>query len=304
MSCLLTRRQRRAPFFATDATEIEGWPRPVIPGSSLRGMVRSLVEIIGFGRMRWVGKEPTFTFRAVAAASNDPLREPYRSVIGAFSRNVRAGYLVRRGDDWYVQPALTPKQMGWPSDDAFLKVKERSINGRDLPAYIRLDDPNYRPQIHAVRFNVEIRHSQRGSFAAVAQMAARKGSDPQEAGIKATDAKDPTLQYEGRLVCSGNMKEAAKEKRDRPSPRRSHALVLMPDPKGARAQDSTADDQGLQGWADGLSEGETDRLERETLRRDGLSGRPEAGFLRGRGQRSGLFRPLTQLPHPGAALWV
>ena len=127
-----------------------------------------------------------------------------------------AGYLVRRGDDWYVQPALTPKQMGWPSDDAFLKVKERNINSRELSAYIRLDDPRYRPQIHAVRFNVEVRRNERGSFPAVTQIAARKGSN---------------LQYEGRLVCSGNMKEAAKEKENRPSPRRSHTLVLMPDEK-------------------------------------------------------------------------
>ena len=35
-------------------------------------MVRNLVEIVGFGRMRWVGKEPTFTFRAVAASQRRP----------------------------------------------------------------------------------------------------------------------------------------------------------------------------------------------------------------------------------------
>lgn len=250
-------KMQRAPFFATDDALIEGRPRPVIPGSSLRGMVRSLVEIIGFGRMRWVGKEPTFTFRAVAAASNDPLRDPYRNVIGAFSRNVRAGYLVRRGDDWYVQPAMTPKQMGWPSDDAFLKVKERNINGRDLPAYIRLDDPKYRPQIHAVRFNVEIRGSRRGSFAAVTQIVARKGSDVQEAISKPSDAKDPTLQYEGRLVCSGNMKEAAKDRRDRPSPRRSHTLVLMPDP---RARALKIRPQTIQDYKAGLTDYQKEKL--------------------------------------------
>jgi len=210
-------KERRAPFFSTEEAKPNVLPKPSIPGSSLRGMVRNLVEIAGFGRMRWVGKEPTFTFRAVAAPATDPLRDPYRQVIGPFSRNVRAGYLVLRGDDWWIQPALTPRQMGWPGDDAFLKVKERNINGRDLPKYIRLDDPHYRPQIHPVRF--EVRRSERGGFPVVSQIAARKGSN---------------LQYEGYLVCSGNMKEAAKEKQNRPSPRRSHTLVLMPDEK-ARA---------------------------------------------------------------------
>ncbi|GIK72744.1 MAG: CRISPR-associated RAMP family protein [Chloroflexota bacterium] len=211
-------KERRAPSYSTQASQIEGHPEPAIPGSSLRGMVRTLVEIIGFGRMRWVGKEPTFTFRAVAASRDDPLREPYRQVVGAFGRNVRAGYLVQRGENWFVQPALTPRDMGWPSDDAFLKVKERSISGRDLPKYVRLDDPNYRPQIHHVRFDVDIRRSQRGTYVAVSQLAAAKGSMPR---------------YEGYLVCSGNMKESAKDRAQR-SPRKSHALVLMPDER-ARA---------------------------------------------------------------------
>jgi CRISPR-associated protein (TIGR03986 family) len=211
-------KEKRAPFYSTQAGKVEGHPEPAIPGSSLRGMVRTLVEIAGFGDARWVSKEPTFTFRAVAASRDDPLREPYRQVIGAFGRNVRVGYLVQRGEDWFVQPALTPSDMGWPSDDAFLKVKERNISGRDLPEYVRLDDPNYCPQIHHVRFDVDIRRSQRGSYVAVSQLVAFKRS---------------TLRYEGYLVCSGNMKESAKDRAQR-SPRKSHALVLMPNEK-ARA---------------------------------------------------------------------
>lgn len=206
-------KEKRAPFFSAEETQIEGRPQPAIPGSSLRGMARALIEMAGFGRARWMSKEPTFTFRAVAASRDDPLREPYRQIIGAFGRNVRAGFLVQRGEDWYVQPTMTPRQMGWPSDDAFLKVKERDIRGQNLPAYIRLDDSNYRPQIHPVRFDVDIRRSQRGSYVAVSQLAAAKGS---------------TLRYKAQLVCSGNMKESAKDKVQR-SPRKSHALVLMPD---------------------------------------------------------------------------
>ncbi|MFQ5435259.1 MAG: hypothetical protein ACE5FD_10330, partial [Anaerolineae bacterium] len=36
---------------------------PLLPGSSLRGMIRQIMEIVGHGRMRYVSPTPTFTFR-------------------------------------------------------------------------------------------------------------------------------------------------------------------------------------------------------------------------------------------------
>ncbi len=206
-------RDRRAPFFATDEAKVEGRPVPVIPGSSLRGMIRTLVEIAGYGRMRWVAKEPTFTFRAVAASRDDPLRDPYQDVLGRLAANVQAGYLEKRGDDWYVRPAQAPQAMGWPERAAYLKVKERQIQARDIPGYLRLDSPNYRPQLHQVSFDVEVRDGQRGRYAFVSRI----GSG--QAGYR----------YQGMLVCSGNMLETGKG--DQRSPRKGHALVLPPDPK-------------------------------------------------------------------------
>ncbi|MCB0042378.1 MAG: TIGR03986 family CRISPR-associated RAMP protein, partial [Caldilinea sp.] len=228
-------KERRAPFYAADKTQVEGRERPAIPGSSLRGMVRNLIEIIGFGRMRWVGKEPTFTYRAVAAPREDPLRDPYRQVIGDFGRNVRAGYLVQRGKDWFVQPAISPSQKGWTGNEAYLKVKESTIKGQDLPQYIRLDDPSYRPQIHPVKFDIDQRHSQRGSYTAVRQLSAPERS---------------RLPHEGFLVCSGNMKEASKDSRDQRSPRKSHALVLLPDEK---ARTLTVRPQAIEDYKAGLT---------------------------------------------------
>ncbi len=234
-------KEKRAPFFSAEETQVEGHPKPAIPGSSLRGMIRTLIEIAGFGRMRWVGEKPTFTFRAVAASRDDPLREPYRQVIGPFGRNVRAGYLVQRGDDWYVQPARTPREIGLPSDEAFLKIKERNISGRDLPNYVRLDDPKYRPQIHHVRFDAETRRSQRGDYVAVTRIAAAKGS---------------SLRYEGYLVCSGNMKEASGSREQR-SPRKSHALVLMPN---ERARTLKIRPQAIRDYLAGLTDYQKEML--------------------------------------------
>ena len=77
---------------------------PLIPGSSLRGMVRSLVEIVGYGKIPWVTNDTKITYRAVAV-KEDPLSEPYEKALGKHGRNVQAGYLVKKGDDWYICPA-------------------------------------------------------------------------------------------------------------------------------------------------------------------------------------------------------
>ncbi len=201
----------RAPFFAIERNDVvDSKPRPVIPGSSLRGMVRSLLEIAGFGRMRWVAKQPTFTFRALAALNDDPLRDPYRKVIGPFSRNVRAGYLEKRGARWFIRPALTTKDMGWPGNEFYLKVREMLIQGKDIPEFRRLDSSDYRPQVHEVSFGVEFKRRRSGTCVAVSHIGSRQAK----------------YEHKGVLVCSGNMLESAGP--DQKSPRRNHALVLEP----------------------------------------------------------------------------
>lgn len=182
-----------APFFATTEEEVEGQLKPVIPGSTLRGMVRSLVEIIAHGRMRWVADQ----------------RDPYQQALGKYGRDIRAGYLVKRGDDWFVQPAILPSSIGLPERGAYLKVKERVI--RNVPGYIRFNNQNYRPQVHPVSFNVEVRRGKQGQYAA----------------IDAIGSSNSGYKYQGTLVCSGNMLETGKI--GQTSPRKNHALVLERD---------------------------------------------------------------------------
>ena len=84
---------------------------PVIPGSSLRGMLRTLVEILSYSKVDWVtGKK--LVYRAVGDRSSLGIK--YRSqLLGTQNqtplpypnRSVRGGYLRRRGSDWYIQPA-------------------------------------------------------------------------------------------------------------------------------------------------------------------------------------------------------
>lgn len=99
---------------------------PVLPGSSLRGMLRTIVEIITYSRIRWVNETPIF-YRAVAVPSSDPLGRAYRSA----ARNVKAGFLHREGDHWSVKPAN------------FLPVKEEKV--KNIPGFLKLKHPNYKP---------------------------------------------------------------------------------------------------------------------------------------------------------------
>lgn len=88
-------RRRYSQFFHLDDAE-----RPVIPGSSLRGMVRTLVEIAGYGKMQWVTNQP-MAFRAVGDTTS--LGRDYRERLNPLS--IQAGYLERRGSDWQIRPA-------------------------------------------------------------------------------------------------------------------------------------------------------------------------------------------------------
>jgi CRISPR-associated protein (TIGR03986 family) len=189
--------------------------KPVIPGSSLRGMLRSIVEIASYGHIRWVAKQPTFTFRAVAAPRDDPLAEDYQKVIGRFAANVRAGYFERDGDDWYVRPATLPNRIPGCRDsgEKFLKIKEDRIGSRDIPNFIRLDSPNYQPAWYQVRFEARSGRTRFGKAVFVERIGG-EGSG---------------LSNKGVLVCSGNMAESGKRSGAR-SRRTTHTLILAADP--------------------------------------------------------------------------
>ncbi len=86
--------------------------KPVIPGSSLRGMLRSLVEIVAFGKLQPIS-DKRLIYRAVFDSTS--LGDSYRRVTlgerskeGAFdypSPRLLGGYLEKAGDDYYIRPA-------------------------------------------------------------------------------------------------------------------------------------------------------------------------------------------------------
>lgn len=212
-------KEERAPFFSSSDEEREGKLSPVIPGSSLRGLVRNLVEIVAHGRMKWVAAQPTFTYRAVAVQGEDPLKRPYQDVMGdQNNRKVRAGYLVQRGDNWFIHPAQTTAMIGWrKQDEPYIKIDDDDISAKALPGYLHLNHKNYRPQLHVVRFDEGPR---------VRKRKPGRNSSPDRPSIKVGDAS-ASFPYAGILVCSGNMAETDGRGR---SPRRKQAIVLPKDP--------------------------------------------------------------------------
>lgn len=84
-------RQRYAQFFCLDDAH-----RPVIPGSSLRGMTRALIEIVGYGKIQWVTRRRLF-FRTV---DNTAVGKHYRD---RMTDKVEGGFLRKRGEQYSIR---------------------------------------------------------------------------------------------------------------------------------------------------------------------------------------------------------
>lgn len=74
---------------------------PMIPGSSIRGMIRTLVEILSFSKITPVTNKKPF-FRSVAA---DRIGTAYRSRVIRGNRKPEGGYVRRIGNQWTIVPA-------------------------------------------------------------------------------------------------------------------------------------------------------------------------------------------------------
>ncbi len=229
------RVKNKASFFSTKPSG-----EPVIPGSSLRGMLRNLLEIMSYGKITDVMASPKIFFRAVAAAKDDPLAGPYREVLGKFGRNVRAGYLSKRGDGLYIQPAMHPKDLNLPERSSYLSVKEKYIPVDAIPGLIRLNSENYKPQYYKVSFEAEKRQGKFGPYVAVTKIGTH----------------DNGYSHRGTLVCTGNMLETDGGRPDETgktnkSPRVKFAIVL---PTKQNAQLVRINSKAIEDYLDALTE--------------------------------------------------
>lgn len=209
-------------FFYTDPQSKSD--RPVIPGSTLRGMLRTLVEIISFSKIDRVSDEHRLFFRAVAANKNkESWGEEYKKYVD--SKKVKAGYLKKDSQGWYIQPARTEKGA------TFAWVRETSIS---LQNFKRLNDDNYQTQYIPVSYE-------------------RADVDPNDRAkpkrLFAHNVECPEIHpaKKGVLVTSGNMKQ----KEDSSSPRCNHCVVFAEDKNSERLR---IDDTAIAHYRNALTE--------------------------------------------------
>lgn len=211
-----TAKDDKPNFFYTD----ESTKRPVIPGSSLRGMIRSLFEIVMCSKIQPLNNTTKIYYRAVAARRADALGQEYSRHMGGFGKNIRAGYLKQREDRWYIQPA---RRFG---EEYYAKVKDKKEVVEGVKGIKHLNDKDYKLAHFDVTYTTK--PGKRGPY-----IASVRSSTPEERTAV--------------LVCTGNMKETSD---DKPTPRKNFSLVLLPDPN---ARELPISPQAVIDYRDGLS---------------------------------------------------
>ena len=186
-------------FFYTDSSNKS--KKPVIPGSSLRGMLRTLVEICSFGKIDRVSGEKHFFFRAVAADKDDPLKEEYEKYIKP--QNIKAGYLVEKQGAWFIRPAMLID-----GKYTFVWVKEDKV--KSIPKFIPMNNlKDYKPQ-YLINISFEDIFTKNGrNFA------------------KKVSNQCTTYKYQGVLLTSGNMLEGSTNQNN--LKRKNHCIIREPD---------------------------------------------------------------------------
>ncbi len=213
-----------------DFFNVMGEQQPLIPGSSLRGMIRTLYEIVTYSKVQPVSNAEKMFFRVVADNS-DPLGKKYKRLLGNNASNVSVGYLERNGGQWFIRPARSAGEIDSRlRNDPFIKVRKDAIkNGSiqiEINGFMGLDTPGnrYRPQYYNVHFDV-------GRIEYWTEPKKNKPSEkrtPDSANV--ISERNRSLPYQGTLVATGNMLETNDGKSD--SLRMN--MYLIPEPS-ARA---------------------------------------------------------------------
>jgi CRISPR-associated protein (TIGR03986 family) len=178
--------------------------KPVLPGSSLRGMLRILVEIASFSKIEQVSDAQKFFFRAVAANNvDDPLKNQYSNALGNQGKNVKAGYLCQQGRNWFIRSALSID-----NSQSFVWIKEKVAKSAINELVVMENIKEYRPQ-----------YIQNISFEDIITKNGRKFAQK----ISRNSQK---YQYIGVLVTAGNMLEGAPE--GTKCNRTNHCLIQEP----------------------------------------------------------------------------
>ncbi|MCK9280545.1 MAG: TIGR03986 family CRISPR-associated RAMP protein [Melioribacteraceae bacterium] len=146
-----------------------------IPGSSLRGMTRNLVEIMSYSKFEFFEEDKKFLYRAMADKSLD-LRDNYTNKIltqenSGYTQITQGGYLTKEGNEYYIIPAKE-----FLSGNFHYRIEEKdAINSGIISLYMKLPvldrngneiirngrkkyekNINYKPSSHKIYFEPKI----------------------------------------------------------------------------------------------------------------------------------------------------
>lgn len=221
------RKEVVAPFFHTLIKSDNGELLPVIPGSSLRGMLRTIVEIISYSKISQVSEQPRFFFRDVVGDSKDePLAKEYKKFIN--KEHVKAGYLVKQQGKWFIRSAKT---IEYKTRKLPLVWIRESTVADAISNFISVDNQNYQPQYF---YNV--------SFGDIFE-------NKQQFFAREISQRGDEYTFCGTLLSSGNMLESNDGRAQ--SPRKNHCLVREPD---ANAQLIEISDDAIQHYRQALTD--------------------------------------------------
>jgi len=206
-------QQEKAQFFAVN-------DRVTIPGSSLRGLIRAMVEMVSFGKMNAVS-DKQMIFRAVGDPSS--LGQYYREqLLGANkapppnnhfdypSLNLHGGYLRQTGNGWVIEPAMAHK------GETFVHVEYTDAR----TAGISTSKPDQHDVfvVPAARTRTNRGFRGRGNLALDVAIAPTGG-----VALRSKGASAPSGMVEATLVISNHMGGG--------HPKHWHCAVYAPDPK-------------------------------------------------------------------------
>jgi CRISPR/Cas system CMR subunit Cmr4 (Cas7 group RAMP superfamily) len=184
------RKELLAPFFTYSSAGL-----PVLPGSSIRGMLRNLLEIVSFSKIERVSGHERLFFRAVASnPDKESWGKEYKTYVDP--KKIQAGYLKKDEQGWYIQPAKTEHGA------TFAWVRETSLSLTNLKKF---NDGKYEPQYISVSY----------------ETVAVDNTDRAKRLFAQNVELQDIHQKKGVLVTSGNMKQG-----NEPSPRRNHCVVF------------------------------------------------------------------------------
>lgn len=181
--------------------------QPAIPGSSIKGMIRNLIEILSYSKMEFIDKDIKYHFRSFADYSID-LRQEYKNMLvggdetkGYYTKAL-GGYIKKIGiNEYIIHPAKTTPTHFRVEED--LAIKAGVINKK-------MRDEGYQPQVVEVYFKNEQekvhKHSKLLKYAKVIDIMKAIGKMPD--GYK-----------KGWLVCSGFIGQKS------PHPKHMHWVI-------------------------------------------------------------------------------